>query len=163
HTRARKPHSKTHASRGRPPFDCIALLLQGGGALGAYQAGVYQGLAEADLHPDWVAGISIGAINSALIAGNRPEERVEMLRGFWRAITVNPIGALAAGGRPAADAFGLWGPQGAWFAPQGDLARGWANRLNAAIAAAMGAPGMFAPRLVNPWLQAAGSVDATSY
>jgi NTE family protein len=66
--------------RTRPPFECIALLLQGGGALGAYQAGVYQALAEADLHPDWVAGISIGAINSAIIAGNPPEERVAKLR-----------------------------------------------------------------------------------
>ena len=54
---------------GRPPFECIALLLQGGGALGSYQAGVYEALAEANLHPDWVAGISIGAINSAIIAG----------------------------------------------------------------------------------------------
>jgi NTE family protein len=52
------------------------LLLQGGGALGAYQAGVYQALAEADIYPDWVAGISIGAINSAIIAGNPAEERV---------------------------------------------------------------------------------------
>jgi len=159
---ARRPRSKTHASRGRPPFDCIALLLQGGGALGAYQGGVYQGLAEAGLHPDWVAGISIGAINSALIAGNPPEERVEALRGFWNTITVNPIWALAAGGRPAAEAFSLWGP-GAPFAPQGDFARGLANRLNASIAAAMGAPGMFAPRRISPWLQPPGTVDATSY
>ena len=55
---------KTHMPGERPPFERIALMLQGGGALGAYQAGVYQALAEADLHPDWVAGISIGAINS---------------------------------------------------------------------------------------------------
>ena len=53
----------------RPPFDCIALLLQGGGALGAYQGGVYEALAEANIHPDWIAGISIGAINAAIIAG----------------------------------------------------------------------------------------------
>jgi len=53
-----------------PGFDCIALLLQGGGALGAYQAGVYEALTEAQLYPDWVAGISVGAINAALIAGN---------------------------------------------------------------------------------------------
>ena len=65
---------------GRPDFERIALLLQGGGALGSYQAGVYQALAEADLHPDWVAGISIGAINSAIIAGNPPAERVDKLR-----------------------------------------------------------------------------------
>ncbi|MBV9970521.1 MAG: patatin-like phospholipase family protein, partial [Xanthobacteraceae bacterium] len=75
----------------RPPFECVALLLQGGGALGAYQAGVYEALAEADLHPDWVAGISIGAINSAIIAGNPPTERVARLRAFWEAITANPL------------------------------------------------------------------------
>src|SRR5215218_3772504 len=57
---------------GRPDFERIALLLQGGGALGSYQAGVYQAMAEAGLHPDCVAGISIGAINSAIIAGNPP-------------------------------------------------------------------------------------------
>ena len=62
------------AARLRPSFECIALVLQGGGALGAYQAGVYEALAEADLHPDWAAGISIGAINAALIAGN-PQKR----------------------------------------------------------------------------------------
>src|SRR5580658_2300221 len=72
---------------GRPPFDSIILLLQGGGALGAYQAGVYEALAEADLHPDWTAGISIGAINAAIIAGNPPERRVDQLRAFWRFIT----------------------------------------------------------------------------
>ena len=68
---------KTHITAERPPFERIALLLQGGGALGSYQAGVYQALAETNLHPDWVAGISIGAVNSALIAGNSPEKRVE--------------------------------------------------------------------------------------
>src|SRR3981189_3541753 len=76
----------------RPPFECIALLLQGGGALGSYQAGVYQALAESDLHPDWVAGISIGAINAALIAGNPPERRVERLRAFWETVTQSPLG-----------------------------------------------------------------------
>ena len=78
------------ATRPRPPFECIAVLLQGGGALGAYQAGVYEALAEADLHPDWVAGISIGAINGALIAGNAPETRVAKLRAFWEGITAEP-------------------------------------------------------------------------
>ena len=79
----------------RSPFDCIALLLQGGGSLGAYQGGVYQALAEADLHPDWVAGISIGAINAAIIAGNPPEKRVERLRAFWDQVTGNPFGGWA--------------------------------------------------------------------
>src|SRR5207248_11069392 len=75
----------------RTQFECIALLLQGGGALGSYQAGVYEALAEAGLHPDWVAGISIGAINSAIIAGNPPQERVAKLRAFWEGITSNPL------------------------------------------------------------------------
>src|SRR3954468_5158596 len=83
--------SKAKLPPGRPPFECIALLLQGGGALGAYQAGVYEGLAEANLHPDWVAGISIGAINAAIIAGNPPAERVAKLRAFWESITANPF------------------------------------------------------------------------
>ena len=69
-TEAKAPLRKTHVTTERPPFERIALALQGGGALGAYQAGVYQALAEAKLHPDWIAGISIGAVNSALIAGN---------------------------------------------------------------------------------------------
>ena len=78
----------------RPPFERIALLLQGGGALGAYQAGVYQALAEANLHPDWVAGISIGAVNAALIAGNPPEKRVEKLREFWETVSATPLGPI---------------------------------------------------------------------
>jgi NTE family protein len=87
----------------RPPFDRIALLLQGGGALGSYQAGVYAALAQAELQPDWVAGISIGAINGALIAGNAPERRVEQLTTFWEHITEAPFGldAWFAPGRPA--------------------------------------------------------------
>ena len=73
-------------------FEQAVLLLQGGGALGSYQAGVYQALAEAHLHPDWVAGISIGAVNSALIVGNPPEKRVERLREFWEAVSTSPLG-----------------------------------------------------------------------
>src|ERR1700716_415643 len=84
--------NRTSGTRPRPPFECIALLLQGGGALGAYQAGVYQARAEADLHPDWIAGISIGAVNSALIAGNPPEKRVERLREFWETVTEPTLG-----------------------------------------------------------------------
>ena len=79
-----------HGSNAR--FEQTVLLLQGGGALGSYQAGVYQALAEANLHPDWVAGISIGAVNSALIAGNPPEKRVERLREFWQAVSTSPLG-----------------------------------------------------------------------
>jgi NTE family protein len=76
----------------RTQFERIVLLLQGGGALGSYQAGVYQALSEANLHPDWIAGISIGAINSALIAGNPPAKRVERLREFWETVSESPVG-----------------------------------------------------------------------
>jgi NTE family protein len=68
-------------------FDHEVLLLQGGGALGAYQAGVYEGLIEAGMAPSWIVGISIGGINAALIAGNRPERRVERLREFWMRVS----------------------------------------------------------------------------
>lgn len=63
------------------------LVLQGGGALGSYQAGVVEALAQANLYPGWVAGISIGAINAALIAGNPPEKRLERLESFWNTIS----------------------------------------------------------------------------
>src|SRR5258708_16737004 len=69
----------------------IALVLQGGGALGAYQAGVYQALHEAGIEPDWVSGVSIGAINAAIIAGNPPEKRLDRLRTFWERITDRKI------------------------------------------------------------------------
>src|SRR5271154_6217461 len=96
----RTPHRrpsrrKTHAATERPPFERIALILQGGGALGSYQAGVYEALAEAGLHPDWVAGISIGAINAALIAGNPPETRVEKRRRFWELVTPDTFWSLS--------------------------------------------------------------------
>ena len=62
----------------------VGLVLQGGGALGSYQAGVYEALASSEYLPDWVAGISIGAINAAIIAGNAPENRLKCLRSFWQ-------------------------------------------------------------------------------
>jgi NTE family protein len=73
-------------------YPVTALVLQGGGALGSYQAGVYEGLSEAGIHPNWVAGISIGALNAAVIAGNPPERRVEQLRAFWEFICRQPWG-----------------------------------------------------------------------
>ena len=81
----------------------VALVLQGGGALGSYQAGVYEALSCSQYLPDWVAGISIGAINAAIIAGNAPEKRLERLRGFWDGITTTQsffLGFPGAGGVP---------------------------------------------------------------
>jgi len=141
--------TKTHRIGERPPFDCVALVLQGGGALGAYQGGVYQGLAEAGLHPDWVAGISIGAINAALIAGNPPEQRVARLREFWELITANPGGAWFGGIAPTM--------------VRGDLARGAFSQMAAANALMNGAPGFFKPRQPSPWLHPLGTPESTSY
>jgi hypothetical protein len=128
------------------PFECIALVLQGGGALGAYQAGVYEALAEAGIYPDWFAGISIGAINCAIIAGNPPEARIEKLRGFWECITTNPCLSSFE-----------------WTnGPTGDAARAWLNQLHAGLAVIAGMAGFFAPRYPPPWLYPSGNVNATS-
>ena len=142
---------KSHKQLLRPPFESIALLLQGGGALGAYQGGVYQALSEAHLDPDWVAGISIGAVNAALIAGNAPEARLGKLREFWKRVTrSSPLDGVALLGM-------------APFAVRGDLARGVANQLSAGAALVGGVPGFFAPRIPVAWLQPPGSPEATSY
>src|SRR5262245_1061309 len=135
---AARRRNKSHRSTERPPFDCIALLLQGGGALGAYQAGVYEALVEADLHPDWVAGISIGAINAAIIAGNPKAERVAKLRAFWEAITANPWLDWAVASRD--------------LAPRGDAARSMFGQMSAAWALIAGAAGFFTLRQPYPWL-----------
>jgi NTE family protein len=134
---------------GRSSFDCIALLLQGGGALGAYQAGVYEALAEAGLHPDWLAGISIGAINAAIIAGNPPERRVERLREFWEGLTTTPWW----------DVFGVTNG----LVAEGTAAHWTANQLSAASALLYGVNGFFKPRVPLPWLQIPGASGATSY
>ena len=148
--------SSTQQARPRPPFETIALVLQGGGALGAYQAGVYQALAEAGIEPDWVAGISIGAINAAIIAGNPPQARVGKLREFWQIVTGPELQWPAA--------TGFWA-SAAEFAPalKSDAARNVVNQWAAARAIVSGAPGFFAPRTVTPWLWPEGSIGATSY
>jgi NTE family protein len=142
--------SKTHRSQKPPAFGDIILLLQGGGALGAYQAGVYQALAEADLHPDWVAGISIGSINAAIIAGNPPNERVEKLRKFWEGVTTSPS-LNVMGGDPDS------------LLARGDTARSFLNQMSAITALVSGASGFFQPRIPNPWFHPPGTVEATSY
>ena len=131
------------------PFECVALLLQGGGALGAYQAGVYEALAEAGIHPNWVAGISIGAINAALIVGNPPNKRVERLREFWDQITYNVVGAAAE----------------TMISPfvKGDWSRGLVNQLSAGLTMLGGAPGFFAPRSPLPFFHPTGAIEATSF
>jgi NTE family protein len=149
-----KPHRRKGGGvAAAPRFDSIALLLQGGGSLGAYQGGVYQALTEAGLQPDWVAGISIGAINAAIIAGNPPERRVEQLRRFWDRITASP---LAGWTDP-------WLLDGASLIGVGDAAHGMLGQLSAFNALVAGAPGFFQPRFPPPWFFPPGSPEATSF
>jgi NTE family protein len=141
------PHRKSHIATGRPPFERIALILQGGGALGAYQAGVYQALAEANLHPDWVAGISIGAINSALIAGNPPKKRVPRLRTFWETVSAPPFGMPFLAALEGRDEF----------------THTLINQVSSLGALIGGVPGFFQPRVPPPFLYPNGAPEALSY
>lgn len=118
------------------------LLLQGGGALGAYQAGAYAGLAETGEGPDWIAGVSIGGINAALIAGNTPQRRVQRLREFWERVSSGSPIVLPA---------------------SMDAMRPFLNRASAASALMMGIPGFFTPRFPPPSMAPDGTIEALSY
>jgi NTE family protein len=141
------PHQAGPQTDTRTQFERIVLLLQGGGALGAYQAGVYQALAESDLHPNWVAGISIGAINAAIIAGNAPDKRVDRLREFWETVSKSPLGI------PYVKSIEL----------QNAFAHQLVNQGRALNILLFGAPHFFAPRLPPATLWPAGSPDKASY
>ena len=130
------------AMKKRRTFDHEILLLQGGGALGAYQAGVYEGLAEADVTPTWMVGISIGAVNSAIIAGNPPERRIERLRTFW-----DRVSTFAAFEPPA------------WL----ESMRPMLGRMSIATVATFGIPGFFKPRGFMAHFAQSGSPEALSY
>ncbi|MGA9302691.1 MAG: DUF3734 domain-containing protein [Bradyrhizobium sp.] len=120
------------------------LVLQGGGALGSYQAGAYQALCRSDFEPDWIAGISIGAINAAIIAGNEPAKRVARLKEFWE---------MVSSGSP-------WVPVPI---TKGDRERSLYNETSAAVIATFGTPGFFTPRIPPAPLWPKGSPEAQSY
>jgi NTE family protein len=134
---------ETAAFQGWRPEGCerVALILQGGGALGAYQAGVYQALHEGDIEPDWITGVSIGGINAAIIAGNRRENRLPRLREFWERITSRKV----------------------WhYTPDGDIFRQMRNAVSAQMTMLQGQPGFFKPHDINAWMSPAGARTATS-
>lgn len=106
------------------------LVLQGGGALGAYQAGAYEALHEAGIRPEWIAGISIGAINSAIIAGSPEERRIDNLRTFWETVSTGPA-SIPCEGDP--------------------LIRKWYNEYSATLSALSGVNGFYVPRSLMPW------------
>jgi len=125
-----------------PLPDCVALVLQGGGALGSYQAGVIEGLASSGIEIDWVAGISIGAVNAAIFAGNPPHKRVEMLTAFWDMVT----GSLPS--------FPIY---------PDDHLREWLHEWSAGYVMMTGVPGFFTPRMVSPMFAVPGTPGALSF
>ncbi|MFT0892835.1 patatin-like phospholipase family protein [Pseudochelatococcus sp. G4_1912] len=141
---ASSPTSKLTTPLGWRPDRCdrVALVLQGGGALGAYQGGVYEALHEAGLEPDWVSGVSIGAINAAIIAGNPPNKRLEKLRTFWERITERKVWA---------------------YTPDGDIFRQVRNANSALLTYMLGQPGFFKPQFPGPYFSPAGAQGATSF
>lgn len=147
---APRPHLK-HCGGESAQWETVALTLQGGGALGAYQAGVYEGLAEAGVAPNWIAGISIGALNTAIIAGNAPEHRVKRLHEFWETIC-----------KPA------YTPQLPAFVEHalfnsGDAIRKTFTAMQAAGAVVEGQKGFFVPRFPPPLPNASGHPEKASY
>jgi NTE family protein len=138
---------KSQASKNQTSFECIALLLQGGGALGAYQAGVYQALSEEKLEPDWVAGISIGAINAAIIAGNSPQHRVKKLREFWELITL--------------DAFHYSIPDLKSLLSENYTEHKLLNSMSAMRTLLFGIPGFFNSTFPTPWQTQTSYYDST--
>lgn len=122
--RPAEPQPGTQSAVNKRDLGQIVLVLQGGGALGAYQAGVFQALHEASVEPDWVIGTSIGAINAGIIAGNRPDQRLPRLREFWRRMRHDPVTQLVS-----------------------ELP-GWGAMAASAMTMMAGVQGFFAP---NPW------------
>ena len=140
--RKKQPTLSAHGDAGFGEHDHRILLLQGGGALGAYHGGVYEGLAATGFEPDWIVGISIGAINAALIAGNPPERRVERLREFWELVS----------------------SQAPFVLPESmDFARPAMNQMAALSAMFFGIPGFFVPRMPPPQFAPDGTLAALSY
>lgn len=123
-------------------YSAVALVLQGGGALGAYQGGVFEALQEAGIDASWLSGVSIGAINAAIIAGNAPGDQLDRLRDFWETVSKRKIWA---------------------FTPEGDVFRRMRNQHSAMMTMTTGLPGFFTPRMTNPWLAVAGASGATSF
>jgi hypothetical protein len=126
---ARNRLSTRTAAERQPPLGQITLVLQGGGALGAYQAGVYQAMHEAGIEPDWIIGTSIGAINASLIAGNPPDRRLEALTAFWKKVQRSVNGAD-------------WARAFSWFTQP----PGWAENCSTFFS---GIPGFFEPNYMN--------------
>ncbi len=136
--------NKAKSSQSQLKTEKCTLVLQGGGALGAYQAGVFEALDANGLAPTWVAGTSIGAINAALIAGNPPERRVERLREFWDGVSSQFRVPVIPG----------------FF---GNKVHEWYNEASFLTSAMTGVPGFFRPRIPPAAFFPSGTLGALSY
>lgn len=134
-----------------PAYETVALVLQGGGALGSYQAGVYEGLHETGIQPNWFAGISIGALNAAILAGNAPEKRLEKLTEFWETICQSALFPAFTLGAEVATLLG-----------DGDM-RTMAGAWSSMRAMIEGQRGFFTPRVPPPFLNTFGGPEASSF
>jgi NTE family protein len=162
HASAKKSSTSTQRRKlEKPPaaaardYETVVLVLQGGGALGAYQCGVYAGLHEAGIRPDWFAGISIGAINAAILAGNAPDQRVARLRDFWNRISTPAL--------PLPKFAFDWHRQWLDSLPKSGVLSSWAGAVDAWTALLHGQTGFFEPRLPPPFAAPVGSAAATSF
>ncbi len=133
---------KNKVKASKKSIERIAYVFQGGGALGAYQLGIFKALSENEYHPDWVIGTSIGSINAAIIAGNEPSNRIPRLEEFWDLISRVVIPG---------------------FTPHDEKTRQWFNYVSAQSSLLFGQPGMFSPRVKNPLLETNGSADTISF
>src|SRR3546814_10749440 len=136
------PMPRRATSAALPLPDLVVLVLQGGGALGAYQAGIYEAVFDRGIELDWVAGISIGAVNAAIIAGNPRDEAVGKLRSFWDGVS-SALPAL-----PGVD---------------NDWVREWTHLAAAGQVATFGVPGFFTPRWPPPPLATPQTPEAVSF
>jgi NTE family protein len=123
-------------------YESVALVLQGGGALGSYHAGVFEALVEVGIQPTWVSGVSIGAINAAIISGNKPENQLTRLKDFWETITSHGYANYLAKFEPA---------------------RALHNMTSSLMTMSFGIPGFFNPRVISPWMQMPKHEGASSF
>ena len=123
------------------PYASKALVLQGGGALGAYQGGVFEALCEVGIEPDWLSGVSIGGINAAIIAGNTRGNQLDRLRDFWETVSSRNV---------------------TQFMPESEAFRLFQNQISAWSSMTVGLPGFYTPRTLSPWLQLSKTDESTS-
>lgn len=158
---ASKPAKPAPRAKAPPPrdsarkYETIALVVQGGGALGSYQCGVYEGLHQAGIVPNWFAGISIGAINAAILAGNAPDRRIDRLHEFWNRISIPAI--------PFGHQLFEWQEALRQKLPLENSTLALANAQGAFAALLFGQSGFFVPRFPPPYVGTGHVESATSF